>query len=366
MKGGESPERDDTYAAAVIKTPQPPRRGSYFRYAPLDHAVAGVTAGCVANVLLHPLDVVKIRLQVAGATAQGEGTGVVPSGREMARGILRKYGLKGLYEGCVPNLTGGAMAWGSYFFAYQTVKDLLVKAGWGDGGKEGSQLGPGWHMCAASVAGSMTLLVTNPVWVIKTRMCLQESKKKDGSYMGMRDAARRILREEGFPGFYRGLVPGLWGVSHGAFQFMAYEELKKIFLRRKRDVRRASDEKDAMEMGNGTSSKGKTQGKEDKELSVPEYLIMAAMSKVFATVTTYPYQVVRSRLQNQRSSGSAPLPGMVQYAGAVDCIRLIHRREGLRGFYRGLAPSVVRVLPSTCVVFSVYEFIAKSLKDMES
>lgn len=47
------------------------------------------------------------------------------------------------------------------------------------------------------------------------------------------DGIREILRTEGVRGFYLGLTPSLIGVSHGAFQFMFYEELKKFRLRQK-------------------------------------------------------------------------------------------------------------------------------------
>ena len=29
--------------------------------------------------------------------------------------------------------------------------------------------------------------------------------------------------------FFQGFLPGVFGVSHGALQFMAYEELKKLY-----------------------------------------------------------------------------------------------------------------------------------------
>ncbi|NXP49291.1 MFTC protein, partial [Heliornis fulica] len=84
-----------------------------------------------------------------------------------------------------------------------------------------------------------------------------------------------------------GFVPGLFGTSHGALQFMAYEDLK---LRYNTYRNRASDTK----------------------LNTVEYIMMAAVSKIFAVSATYPYQVVRARLQDQHNT----------YSGVFD---VIHR-----------------------------------------
>ena len=48
-------------------------------------------------------------------------------------------------------------------------------------------------------------------------------------YTGMVDAFLKIFRHEGAAGLYKGFVPGLCGVLHGAIQFMAYEELKNRY-----------------------------------------------------------------------------------------------------------------------------------------
>ena len=45
----------------------------------------------------------------------------------------------------------------------------------------------------------------------------------------MLDALKKITINEGLPGLYKGFVPGIWGVSHGAIQFMIYEELKSSY-----------------------------------------------------------------------------------------------------------------------------------------
>ena len=50
----------------------------------------------------------------------------------------------------------------------------------------------------------------------------------------MLDALKKIAVNEGLPGLYKGFVPGIWGVSHGAIQFMIYEELKSSYHNYKR------------------------------------------------------------------------------------------------------------------------------------
>jgi solute carrier family 25 folate transporter 32 len=71
----------------------------------------------------------------------------------------------------------------------------------------------------------------------------------------------------------------------------------------------------------------------------------AALSKLVAAVSTYPYQVVRARLQDQHSI----------YSGAVNCVKLTFRYEGLHGLYKGMTPYLVHVLPNICIVFLIYE-----------
>lgn len=155
------------------------------------------------------------------------------------------------------------------------------------------------YFLASGASGILTAFFTNPIWVIKTRM-LSTAKHAPGAYQSIRHGTSHLWATEGVRGFYRGLVPSLFGVSHGAVQFMAYEQLKNHWS-----------------IGRG--------GKEN--LTNMDFLTLSAVSKMFAGSITYPYQVVRARLQTYDANA--------QYQGASDVVRKVWAKEGIRGFYKG-------------------------------
>lgn len=134
-----------------------------------------------------------------------------------------------LTRGVTPNVWGAGSAWGLYFLFYNSLKTKL------QGGDTKRDVGPTGHMTIAAEAGILTLVVTNPLWVVKTRLCLQYGSSGPivGSpqYRGMVDALVKVYKAEGIRGLYRGFIPGMFGVSHGAIQFMVYEEMKTKYNR---------------------------------------------------------------------------------------------------------------------------------------
>lgn len=150
---------------------------------------------------------------------------------------------------------------------------------------------------------------------------LSTSSTYPGAYSSITDGAWHIFRSEGLRGFYRGLIPSLLGVSHGALQFMAYEKLK-------------------MYRGGDTAE-------QQRDLSTLDFLLLSGLAKFFAGVISYPYQVVRSRLQMYDARNT--------YSSVQDVVTQVWRHEGIGGFYKGLGPNLLRVMPSTWVTFLVYE-----------
>jgi solute carrier family 25 (mitochondrial folate transporter), member 32 len=77
-------------------------------------------------------------------------------------------------------------------------------------------------------------------------------------------------------------------------------------------------------------------------------LALSTLAKLVAGATTYPLQVMRSRLQTYQTEERFG-------RGIRGVATRLWVEEGWRGFYRGLVPGVVRVLPATWVTFLVYE-----------
>lgn len=193
-------------------------------------------------------------------------------------------------------------------------------------------LTPQDYFIASGAAGMFTQVLTNPVWVLKTRM-LSSDRGAAGAYPSMWAGAAQIWRTEGWRGFYRGLGIGLFGVSHGAVQFAVYDPLKQMYFRRWRG-------------STGETSHPNDDGKQ--RMTNDATLVISSVSKLVAGAVTYPYQVIRSRLQNYDAEERFG-------RGIRGVVKRTWTEEGWRGFYRGIIPGVVRVMPATWVTFLVYE-----------
>lgn len=99
----------------------------------------------------------------------------------------------------------------------------------------------------------------------------------------------------------------------------------------------------------------------DKELASgsASILLASALSKMAASIATYPHEVIRTRLQNQTKKP-------YKYRGVLHALELIFKEEGIRGFYKGLATNLVRTVPSSAMTILTYEMVVKKLDDWKN
>jgi len=249
--------------------------------------LAGFAGGSASTILLYPLDLIKVRLQVdERSTRQSPSDPQNARGRTICtsiRGVIKHEGYLGLYKGLTPAVIGSAVSWGGFFILYEELKrqilhrkeilaesdvnspiliesydmskDMHVDEEMDVNSNQRTykqkisapppkvQLGPIEHFTASCMAGACMVAITNPIWLIKTRLQLQNFRLQDQllnpnnaksikpPYLGLCHAAVTIVREEGFLALYKGSIPALMLVSHGGVQFVSYEFLKSRFAR---------------------------------------------------------------------------------------------------------------------------------------
>lgn len=319
-----------------------------------DSMIAGAGGGLVASIATCPLDVVKTKLQAQRAVPGQEG---YQGSLTTVKTILRNNGVRGLYRGLGPTILGYLPTWAIYFAVYDGIKSYfgapplsgpttekkIYPAPHAKGYQPLIREHPwGLHILSAMSAGATSTICTNPLWVIKTRFMTQ--MPGEVRYKHTLDAALTIYRTEGLSAFYRGLLPSLLGILHVAVQFPLYEQLK-ILAQKDRNT----------------------------PLSSQSILACSAVSKMFASIATYPHEVVRTRLQTEKrllvKGGGVQDPvssdGMVKSKqpprGIVAITKAMIKNEGWRALYKGLSVNLLRTVPNSAVTMLTYELLMRHL-----
>jgi solute carrier family 25 (mitochondrial folate transporter), member 32 len=312
--------------------------------------ICGAGAGLASGIVTCPLDVIKTKLQAQGGFTKRSHPGYQPS-QQIYKGIIgtarviwTEDGVRGMYRGLGPMLLGYLPTWAVYLTVYENTRETYY-----------DMCGSWWiARCYSSLtAGACSTLLTNPIWVIKTRLMSQSST---GTTDGMRapfhytstlDAARKMYRAEGLRAFYSGLTPAMLGLTHVAVQFPLYEWFKMKFT------------------GYGMGEHPADGNSHFVGISAATFL-----SKVCASTATYPHEVVRTRLQTQqRRPPVASSDGMAvkeKYKGVIDICRTMVREEGWRAFYAGIGTNLVRAVPAAMTTMLTYEYLQKLFKSTQA
>ena len=269
--------------------------------------VNGGLAGMTATTVIQPIDMVKVRLQLAG---EGAKTGPRPSPLAVTRDIIASGKFTDLYTGLSAGLLRQAVYTTARLGFFDTFMDRLKtraeKTGQGVGFKE--------RAAAGLSAGGLAAMVGNPADLALIRM--QSDGLKPAAtrarYTSVVDALTRIAKHEGIIALWAGSFPTVVRAMALNFGQLAFFSEAKTQLKQK----------------TGLAPRTQT-------------LTASAIAGFFASFFSLPFDFVKTRLQKQSKGADGRLP----YSGMADCFRKVAREEGLLRFYRGFGTYYVRIAP---------------------
>eukprot|EP01104_Vermistella_antarctica_P008592 TRINITY_DN2153_c0_g2_i1.p1 TRINITY_DN2153_c0_g2~~TRINITY_DN2153_c0_g2_i1.p1 ORF type:complete len:568 (+),score=98.50 TRINITY_DN2153_c0_g2_i1:376-2079(+) len=280
----------------------------------LKHLFAGGIAGAVSRTCVSPLERLKILFQIGGGVTKY--TGVTHA----LVSIWKAEGPLGYLRGNGTNIVRIFPYSAAQFAAYEYFKSFRVSPkGEKWFGVVADGLTPLDRFACGACAGIVSVVLTYPLDLVRTRLSAPTELQK---YTGIGHAVRTIIKEEGIGAMYKGIAPTVVGIApYVGLNFMTYETLKKTFL-----------------------------PDEDTNPQIAKKLGCGALAGAVAQTCTYPLDVLRRRMQMQSFGPDYPAFRSTKY-----CIHHIITTEGWRGFYKGMIPNYLKVVPSISISFVVYE-----------
>ncbi|KAL2155578.1 hypothetical protein VTH82DRAFT_320 [Thermothelomyces myriococcoides] len=298
------------------------------------HALAGAGGGILSMALTYPLITLSTRAQVESKRAETAFLAAVQN-------IIAREGIAGLYSGMSSALFGISVTNFVYYYWYEWTRAFFEAAA-AKAGRASKKLTTVESMIAGAIAGSATVILTNPIWVVNTRMTARKNtaasdgdSNKDslpGPATDSNKAAANkkpstigtllsLLRTEGPQALFAGVVPALVLVINPILQYTLFEQMKNAVERKRR-------------------------------VTPTVAFFLGALGKLFATTVTYPYITVKSQMHVAK-------PGEKK-EGVMEAINRVIKEEGYAGLYKGIGPKVTQSVLTAAFLFAfkdvLYEY----------
>ncbi|KAJ5168698.1 mitochondrial 2-oxoglutarate/malate carrier protein [Penicillium canariense] len=282
--------------------------------------INGGLAGMTATSVIQPVDMVKVRLQLAG---EGARTGPKPSALGITKEIIASGKVLDLYTG----LSAGLLRQAVYTTARLGFFDTLMQRLNARADQQQRKVTFAERAVAGLSAGGIAAMIGNPADLALVRMQSDGLKppEKRANYRSVFDALTRIPKQEGLTALWAGALPTV-------IRAMALNVGQLTFF-----------------------AESKAQLKQHTSLS-PQTTTFAAsaIAGFFASFLSLPFDFIKTRLQKQQKD---PATGKVPYKGVLDCARKVVKDEGWLRFYRGFGTYYVRIAPHAMVTLIVADYL---------
>jgi solute carrier family 25 (mitochondrial carnitine/acylcarnitine transporter), member 20/29 len=286
---------------------------------PVWHRFIAGTASGVALVLVgHPLDTVKVKMQIATGAAP-------PSLATVVARIARQEGVRGFYRGFLPPLvfTGAVntVLWGLQF----SFTDAMERYGVGAGATSRA-------MTAAIASGLIVSVMVTPIEGIKTRMqaAAAAGGGASGSSFGASSTIAVLKSTLADGGFSRGLFRGWSATALARMSNYGYFGGNAFFT--------------------GLLSTPGEAGWQKTRTS----LLAGGMAGLCYWLCAFPWDTLKARMM----LAPTPYPSLRSAAAAL------YADAGARGFWRGFTPCALRAFPANAAAFAGFSLAMDALHQL--
>ncbi|VVC89018.1 mitochondrial glycine transporter-like isoform X2 [Leptidea sinapis] len=276
--------------------------------------LAGSFSGTFSTILFQPLDLVKTRLQnpsqnVVAATVDGR---IQPGMMTTFVNIIRQEQIVGLWRGMVPSIARCVPGVGLYFSSLHWLKTKL--------GKNRQDLTAIEAVTLGVVARTMSGVALIPITVIKTRY--ESGVYKYNSLSG---ALKAIYKAEGIRGLACGLGPTLArDAPFSGLYLMFYTQTKQ------------SVPKEWLQSPTAASG---------------IHFMCGVAAGIAASLVTNPADVLKTKMQLYPE----------KFPNAMSAAIYVHQNYGVRGYFKGAVPRMLRRTLMAAMAWTVFEEITRSI-----
>lgn len=273
------------------------------------------------NVVGHPFDTIKVRLQTTSADR-------FSGPLQCVLQTVQNEGLTGFYKGATPPLVGwmfmDSVMLGSLTVYRRLLRDHIFNP-------PALPLPAHGHGIAGILAGATVSFIAAPIEHVKARLQIQyAARKSDRLYSGPVDCVRKIWGAHGIRGVYHGLTATLLFRSFFFFWWGSYD----LFSRW---------------LHNSTS------------LGAPAVNFWAGgLSAQVFWLTSYPSDVVKQRIMTDPLGGGIG-DGTRRFANWREAAAAVYREGGWKGYWRGFLPCFLRAFPANAMALVAFEGVMRTL-----
>lgn len=229
--------------------------------------------------------------------------------------LLKKEGLRALYSGLGSAITISITQNGVYFVMKRLAKTFLKSNDF--------SLSPIVQFLFQNlIAALFTAIITNPLYVINTRMASLDSNFQIKNFQMI----EMIYKNEGFKGFFKGLIPSLILIINPIIQFTIYDGLERIY-----------------------KSKHPQTGLKNNEI-----VLMSFISKLVTTIVTYPITTFKT-IKMSNSTNSTDAGNSFTFFDVIS-------NYGLLSLYKGFFSKIIGSEISSIIMMLTFENTKKLVK----